>query len=143
MNRASVGRENKAKQSQSQTTEACPFDKLRASSERPMVSEVEPSRRDGKRTMDDIQVDGAYKPAYKELTKNAYSGYNESATVGTNQIEAKQGIELKNNSDKVLVEGRLGNECDSVSSLDNSSKNNGPGRIRTYDQWIMSPLLYR
>ena len=30
---------------------------------------------------------------------------------------------------------------DSLSSSDNESKTNGPGRIRTFDQWIMSPLL--
>ena len=32
---------------------------------------------------------------------------------------------------------------DPVSPPDNGEKSNGPGRIRTYDQWIMSPLLYR
>ncbi len=29
----------------------------------------------------------------------------------------------------------------SLSPPDNEEKSNGPGRIRTYDQWIMSPLL--
>jgi site-specific recombinase XerD len=32
---------------------------------------------------------------------------------------------------------------DQLSSPDSRSKANGPGRIRTYDQWIMSPLLCR
>ena len=33
---------------------------------------------------DNSAVDGAYKPAYKKLAKNAYSGYDKPTTVGTN-----------------------------------------------------------
>jgi hypothetical protein len=90
---------------------------------------------------DDMAVEtggSVYKPAHKKLTKNAYSGYGRSATVSTNQAEAKQGIERKDNSDKSLTKVQLGNKCNSVPSLDNSSTSTGPGRVRTYDQWIMS-----
>ena len=37
----------------------------------------------------------------------------------------------------------LETEKDPVSSAGKGENSNGPGRIRTYDQWIMSPLLYR
>ena len=37
----------------------------------------------------------------------------------------------------------LETERNPLSPPDNGEKSIGPGRIRTYDQWIMSPLLYR
>ena len=39
--------------------------------------------------------------------------------------------------------GELGSSIDHVSRHDTAPEGTGPGRIRTFDQGIMSPLLYR
>ena len=92
---------------------------------------------------DNSAVDGTYKPAYKKLAKNAYSGYDKPATVGTNQTADKQGIKQMDNIDNALIEQQLGNEEQELALAGTAEEPIGPGRDRTFDQWIMSPLLYR
>ena len=92
---------------------------------------------------DNSVADGAYKPAYKKLAKNAYSGYDKSTTVGTNQTEDKQGIRQRDDIDNALTEQQLGNEEQELALVGTAEESIGPGRDRTFDQWIMSPLLYR
>ena len=60
---------------------------------------------------DDLSIDGAYKPAYKKLTENAYFDNNKVASDGTIQK-----AEIVNNSDvdesdKPLSDEKLGSEC--------------------------------
>jgi hypothetical protein len=45
--------------------------------------------------------------------------------------------------DKSLQMAELETENDLLSPNGIDKKSTGPGGIRTYDQWIMSPLLYR
>jgi len=55
----------------------------------------------------------AYKPAYKKLTKNAYSGFNRSSLIDIKQDEKQESIE----SDKSLESEALGNESNQLSTL--------------------------
>jgi len=83
----------------------------------------------------------AYKPAYKKLTKTAYSGCDQSATIGTHLVSKRQQKNPKGNGHKSSDLGTLGAKKEPLSSTDNDSNMTGPGRTRTYDKWIMSPLL--
>jgi len=68
-----------------------------------------------KATGTDNQPVRAYKPAYKKLTKNAYSGFNQSSLVG---IESK-GENKISNCHKSSETGMLGSDKDSMSMNDN------------------------
>ncbi|MGD1041965.1 MAG: hypothetical protein ABR913_02745 [Sedimentisphaerales bacterium] len=92
---------------------------------------------------DNSAVDGDYKSDYKKLAKNAYSEYDKPTTVGTNQTEDKQGIKQRGSIDNALIEQRLGNEEQELTLAGTAEESIGPGRDRTFDQWIMSPLLHR
>ena len=59
------------------------------------------------------------------------------------QTEDKQGIKQRDNIDNALIEQQLGNEEQELALAGTAEESIGPGRDRTFDQWIMSPLLYR
>ncbi len=101
-----------------------------------------PSRQSQRATgTDDIAVDGAYKPAYKKLTKNAYSESDQLASLDTKKPIEQQGQSNKGLLAKAVQSKHLGTKKEPMSPPDTGSKSTGPGRIRTFDQWIMSPLL--
>ena len=71
---------------------------------------------------DNKSVEIAYKPAYKKLTKTAYSGRDQSALIGTDQ---ETGKEMKRNistAHKCLNEAQLGNKKAPLSLIDNGAK---------------------
>lgn len=60
---------------------------------------------------DGEQTDGAYKPAYKELAKNAYSGCHPSSLIGTQQCTNHLGNGTPTDSHKSLKNKAIGNDC--------------------------------
>ena len=89
----------------------------------------------------DVTADSAYKPAYKKLAKNPYFGRQQSTIHGIDMGSQIEGVTQEESFDKSLAVAHLGIEQEPMSSTDTGSESNGPGRIRTSDQWIMSPLL--
>jgi len=66
-----------------------------------------------------LRPDGsAYKPAYKKLAKNAFSGFDKSAAVGTSKHESRK----KANDCKPLHGGTLSTESTSLSRIDTPEK---------------------
>jgi len=85
----------------------------------------------------------AYKPAYKKLTKKPYFDCDPLSSVGNNIEQEKSCAEQKIEPDNSLQMADLRTEKELVSSNGIDEKTTGPTWIRTKDQWIMSPLLYR
>ncbi len=75
---------------------------------------------------DDLSIDGAYKPAYKKLTENAYFDNNKMASGGTIQK-----VESINNSDndesgKPLLDEQLGSECHHLTTKERRGRDSNP-----------------
>ena len=69
----------------------------------------------------------AYKPAYKKLAKNAYSGSDRPSTIDTNKLvdrEPNNGSDLSDNS---MQDGQLGNNCHSVTTKQTERPGFEPG----------------
>ena len=92
---------------------------------------------------DDMTADGAYKPAYKKLTKNAYlDGQSLSATGNGKGIENNR-LSGSDDTDKPIQTAQLGKEKEPMSPNDTDPKLNGRYRSRTCDPLIKSQLLYQ
>ena len=87
-------------------------------------------------------AESAYKPAYKKLAKNAYSGCPQSANIGTDDSCNLEKKSETNDFDKSLQASRLGTKKEPVSSPDSDSKNNAPDTIRTCNLRFRRPMLY-
>ncbi len=92
---------------------------------------------------DDLAVESAYKPAYKKLTKNAYSDSNHPSLNGNVEKQETCHNQENDNSYKVLSERHIGTDGDSMSPIVMGDKSNGRYRIRTCDRLIKSQLLYQ
>jgi len=90
---------------------------------------------------DDIVADGAYKPAYKKLAKNAYSGCDQSSSIGTSDRGKIAPNLTRKGCGKSLEMVELGTKKEPMSSIDTGSKTNGRWGIRTHDPLIKSQLL--
>ncbi len=86
---------------------------------------------------DDLPVDSAYKKLAK---KSDFDGIQKDADA-TNWQSGTERKRQNHDTRKSLKSIPLGTKKEPMSSTDTGSKSNGPGRIRTSDQWIMSPLL--
>ncbi len=84
---------------------------------------------------------GDYKPAYKKLAKKADFEDNSMSLIGSDGGQEQCNISQNKGKAKPLQLAELGTTKEPMSSDDIDQKTTGPGRIRTYDQWIMSPLL--
>ncbi len=82
----------------------------------------------------DNQAKNAYKPAYKKLAKNAYSGWQQSSMIGTQNRGEKQKADFH----KSCESGMLGNKKNQMSPSGSTT----PEGIRTPDLRIRNPLLY-
>ena len=93
------------------------------------------------KTGTDDQPVNAYKPAYKKLTKNAYSGCQHSSiTVSENMVISKP-ISDDSNFDKSLEIAQLGNKKNSLSTSVNSEFRIEAEGARTLNLRIDSPML--
>ena len=90
---------------------------------------------------DDMRVDGAYKPAYKKLAKNAYSGCQRSSMIGTEKARSIPPAIVIPEVAKPAEIRQLGKKKDRVSTPDTGQKTNGRWGIRTHDPLIKSQLL--
>jgi len=101
-----------------------------------------PSKEKQKATgTDNFVVDSTVAPAYKKLTKTAYFNGQPMSAIDTEQGNQKSIYGDNQGFDKSLQLASLGKQKEPMSSTDIGSNMNGPRRIRTFDQWIMSPLL--
>ena len=101
-----------------------------------------PSKGEQKLMGTDNTPAGAYKPAYKKLTKNAYSDSNQISSDGIdNRVEVE---DLSKTSDlgNSLSLTELGNEKESLATTVATKDSNAPGRTRTCNLRIRSPRLY-
>jgi len=85
---------------------------------------------------------GAYKPAYKKLTKNAYFDGQRLSAIGSVGVQEQCNISQNNGEAKPLQMADLGTKKEPLSSTDIGSKANAPGRTRTCNLRIRSPRLY-
>jgi len=92
---------------------------------------------------DNLAVDSAYKPAYKKLTKNAYSDRIRSSANDTFESQKKCSDEQSSDAGKVLSDEQLDNQRDSLSLSGKGQDTNGRCRTRTCDRLIKSQLLYQ
>jgi hypothetical protein len=90
-----------------------------------------------------VPNNGAYKPAYKKLTKNADFCGQPLSTIGHRRERESSGIQHGEQGGKPLQLADLGSEKSPLSSTDTGRKANGRCRIRTCDRLIKSQLLYR
>ena len=90
---------------------------------------------------DDFVADSTVAPAYKKLTKNAYFNGQSMSLIGIESSNQKGFSGNIQEVSKSLQVATLGKEKEPMSPTDISSNIIGPRRIRTFDQWIMSPLL--
>ena len=88
---------------------------------------------------DDSSVDAW--SAYKKLTKNIDSDSTPLSSAGTNSVQAWGVHGRVSSSGKASNKADLGTDCPPLSSDNNGGNETGPRRTRTFDQWIMSPLL--
>jgi hypothetical protein len=79
--------------------------------------------------------------AYKKLTKKSDFCRNQNDLNVTDYQSADEKKRQSPDVSKSLRSEPLCTKKDPMSSTDNDAVENGPGRIRTSDQWIMSPLL--
>ncbi len=61
-------------------------------------------------------ADSAYKPAYKKLAKNAYSGCHPSSSIGTNQSTNHLSNSTPADSHKSIENKAIGNDCHPMAS---------------------------
>jgi len=90
----------------------------------------------------DDSFESAYKPAYKKLTKTAYSGCDQSALIGTTEKDKVTPNPTQGAGCKPLQMTDLGTKKDLMSSSDTGLKPNTPEGIRTPGLRIRNPLLY-
>ncbi len=102
-----------------------------------------PSKRSQKATGTDNLPVSAYKPAYKKLTKNAYSDRKSMSLNGSAVVQRKSNIEQNGDETKSLQLADLETKKDPLSLPDTSQKTNGRYRTRTCDPLIKSQLLCR
>jgi len=87
----------------------------------------------------DGKPDELPKRAYKKPAKKSdFDGIQKDADA-TNWQSGTERKMLNSNTRKSLKSIPLGTKKEPMSSTDTGSESNGPGRIRTSDQWIMSP----
>ena len=84
----------------------------------------------------------AYKPAYKKLAKNAYSGCDQSSSIGTAD-KAMTGTESpKGNNHNPLIIDMLDTKEDSLSAIGTDKNCTTPERTRTPNPRFRRPMLY-
>ena len=88
-----------------------------------------------------MRVDGAYKPDYKKLAKNAYSGCQRSSMIGTEKARSIPPAIVIPEVAKPAEIRQLGKKKDRVSTPDTGQKTNGRWGIRTHDPLIKSQVL--
>ena len=72
-------------------------------------------------------IESAYKPAYKKLTKNTDSGFDQSAMIG-NTVKAIRSKSVEGmNNDKSLIGSQLGNKKAPLSSSDSKASRHWAG----------------
>jgi integrase len=102
-----------------------------------------PSKQAQKATgTDNSAVDGAYKPAYKKLTKKPYFDNTPMSPIGHDGAQEKSFAEQNTGQTKSLQMAGLGTEKELMSPNGIRSNSNAPDRIRTCDLRIRNPLLY-
>jgi len=102
-----------------------------------------PSKGSQKATGTDNLPVGAYKCAYKKLTKNSDFDRKSMSSVGCGQKGESSNIEKKSQDGKPLHVADLETKKDQLSTSDIGQKTNGRYRIRTCDPLIKSQLLCR
>ena len=75
---------------------------------------------------DNNKVDSDYKPAYKKLTKNAYFNKNELTSNVTIQGGNNGKISDCNINDKSLSNRKLGNSCQSLTTIERRGRDSNP-----------------
>ena len=87
--------------------------------------------------------EGAYKPAYKKLTKNDYFDSNRSAANVTSENHKDRTGRGDTGGDNSLLYGQLGTTRERMSPSGKGQNDNGRYRNRTCDPLIKSQLLYQ
>ena len=85
----------------------------------------------------------ADQPLTGRRTGTAYSDSVSMSSDGTANSQQEHVAAATADTPKPLNRTVLETDKDPMSLSDNREESNGPARIRTLDQWIMSPLLYR
>jgi len=102
-----------------------------------------PSKQAQKATgTDNSAVDGAYKPAYKKLTKKPYFDSKPLSPIGHDGAQEKLCNRKTTEQIKSLQMAGLGTEKELMSPNDIGTNSNAPEGIRTPDLRIRNPLLY-
>ena len=99
-----------------------------------------PSKGRHKATGTDNLPVSAYKPAYKKLTKNAYSDRKSMSLNVSDETQGNSNSNKNEGDTKSLRFAELETEKDRLSSSDTGQKSNGRYRIRTCDPLIKSQL---
>ncbi len=82
-----------------------------------------------------------HKSAYKKLAKKSDFDSKPMSLIGFGERQKQSDYEQNSGNAKPLQLANLATKKGQLSTPDTDQKSTGPGRTRTFDQWIMSPLL--